>query len=392
MFYFFKTIFKIIGFILILNFTFIIPAGAETKKIDRLKQDAASIDKQIKKNKDKLKDFTKKEADVVDTLNEVDISINQARKKASAFHKNLTDLEKKIQSVQNQFNDLQTQIETNEIYVSKRISGLYKLNRLGKLHILINADSIIDFCQRKRALEQILDYDNQIINNLKARKIESRKMADLLAERRQEYLILEKDYQTQVRLLSHQQQQRKKLLAGIREKKSLAKASLDSLRRSAKQLDQKIKSLQNLRQENKKKSSAGSFKAFKGLLKMPVKGKIISSFGLYKNTEFNVMNIQSGIDIKADRGSPVHSVMEGEVIYSSWFKGYGNMIIIDHGDHYYTLYAHVEELYKQKGDKVMTDEVIATTGDSGSMSGPGLHFEIRHHGKPVDPVKWLKKS
>lgn len=125
---------------------------------------------------------------------------------------------------------------------------------------------------------------------------------------------------------------------------------------------------------------------------MPVKGKIISSFGLYKNTEFNVMNIQSGIDIKADRGSPVHSVMEGEVIYSSWFKGYGNMIIIDHGDHYYTLYAHVEELYKKKGDKVITDEVIATTGDSGSMSGPGLHFEIRHHGKPVDPVKWLKKS
>jgi septal ring factor EnvC (AmiA/AmiB activator) len=104
------------------------------------------------------------------------------------------------------------------------------------------------------------------------------------------------------------------------------------------------------------------------------------------------MNFQSGIDIQAEKGAPVHAVCSGQVIYSSWFKGYGNMIIIDHGDHYYTLYAHLEELFKTNGDIVQAGEVIATVGDSGSMSGPGLHFEVRHHGKPVDPEKWLKKG
>ena len=392
MFYFFKTIFKIIGFALILYFSFIIPAGAETAKIDKLKKDAASINKKIKKNKDRLKDFTKKELDVVDTLNKVDISLHLTKKKAAILHKDLTDLEKQNQSVQKQYNDLQKQIEINEIYVSRRISGLYKLACLGKLHILVNADSIIDFFQRKRALEQILDYDNKIINNLKNQKIECRKMADIIAERKQEYLKLEKKYKTQASLLKYQQKKRKKLLKKIREKKSLTKASLACLRKSSKKLDRKIKSLQASRRKNEKKSPAGSFKSFKGLLKMPVKGKIVSFFGPYKNTEFNVMNIQSGIDIKADSGTPVHCVMEGEIIYSSWFKGYGNMVIIDHGDNYYTLYAHVEELYKHKGDKVLTGETIATVGDSGSMSGPMLHFEIRHHGKPVDPGKWLKKG
>jgi murein hydrolase activator len=68
------------------------------------------------------------------------------------------------------------------------------------------------------------------------------------------------------------------------------------------------------------------------------------------------------------------------------------MLIIDHGDHYYTVYAHLEEVFKIKGDRVEKDEVIATVGDSGSLMGPGLHFEVRHHGKPMDPLQWIKKD
>ena len=68
------------------------------------------------------------------------------------------------------------------------------------------------------------------------------------------------------------------------------------------------------------------------------------------------------------------------------------MIIINHGDNYYTVYAHAEELFMSKGDTVEMGEVVATVGDSGSMIGPSLHFEVRHHGKPVDPLKWIKKG
>jgi septal ring factor EnvC (AmiA/AmiB activator) len=104
------------------------------------------------------------------------------------------------------------------------------------------------------------------------------------------------------------------------------------------------------------------------------------------------VNFRSGIDISADRGEPVYAVFPGQVLYSSWFKGYGNMLIIDHGGHYYTVYAHVEEIFKQKGERVEDNEVIATVGDSGSLEGPGLYFEVRHHGKPLDPAKWIKKG
>ena len=125
---------------------------------------------------------------------------------------------------------------------------------------------------------------------------------------------------------------------------------------------------------------------------MPVKGKVISRFGKYKNTEFDVMNFRSGIGIKAGKGDPIRAVYAGKVLFSSWFNGYGNMLIIDHGNHYCTLYAHAEEVFKKEGDRVEAGEVIATVGDTGSMTGPGLHFEVRHNGKSVDPMKWLKKS
>ena len=139
-------------------------------------------------------------------------------------------------------------------------------------------------------------------------------------------------------------------------------------------------------------SSQSPFSSHKGLLIRPVNGKITNLFGPYNNPKYNITNFRSGIDIKADHGEPIRSVFKGKVIYSSWFKGYGNMIIIDHGNSYYTVYAHMEETFKSKGEEVDAGEVIATVGDTGSMTGAKLYFEVRHHGKPMDPLEWLKKG
>jgi septal ring factor EnvC (AmiA/AmiB activator) len=85
-------------------------------------------------------------------------------------------------------------------------------------------------------------------------------------------------------------------------------------------------------------------------------------------------------------------VRAGRVIFSGWFNGYGNMVIIDHGESYSTVYAHAHELFKKLGDMVDTHEVIATVGETGSMAGPKLYFEMRYRGKPVDPLKWMKQG
>jgi septal ring factor EnvC (AmiA/AmiB activator) len=83
-------------------------------------------------------------------------------------------------------------------------------------------------------------------------------------------------------------------------------------------------------------------------------------------------------------------VHAGSVAYAGWFRGYGNVIIIDHGDHFYSVYAHLEETFKSVENRVEAGEVVATAGDSGPMGGAGLYFELRHRDRAVDPVDWLR--
>jgi septal ring factor EnvC (AmiA/AmiB activator) len=217
---------------------------------------------------------------------------------------------------------------------------------------------------------------------------------DRLNAKKREKITLDKQYKQQIQSISKKKDRRKKLLAAIQNKRSLELAALESLKRAAVALDQTVISLSKQKRTAHvaKKPLQNDFITLKGSLKMPVKGTITARFGAYGNTKFNIKGFRSGIRIRADMGEPIRAVFGGKIIYSNWFKGYGNMIIIDHGESYYTVYAHAEDLFKTKGDSVDMEEVIATVGDTGSMSGPRLYFEVRHHGKPLDPMKWIKKG
>jgi len=100
----------------------------------------------------------------------------------------------------------------------------------------------------------------------------------------------------------------------------------------------------------------------------------------------------NGIDIKAPLGTPVHAVAKGKVVYNDRFLGYGNVVLVDHGKGYYTLYAHLQDIKVNLKDIVEKDQVVGSVGDTGSLEGPKLHFELRKNGKPVDPIPFLKKS
>ena len=193
----------------------------------------------------------------------------------------------------------------------------------------------------------------------------------------------------QLSSIEKKREERSVILKDIRRKKSLRAAAMASLKNAAQQLSRYMKTMEAVPEVNE---HGDQFKTLYGTLKMPVKGIIISKFGSEKNGDYNSFTFKSGIDIKVERGEPVKSVFKGNVAYANWLNGYGNLIIINHGDSYYTLYAHVEEMFKKRGDLVETGEVIATAGDTGSINGLCLHFEIRHHDRPVDPLKWLKKG
>jgi septal ring factor EnvC (AmiA/AmiB activator) len=243
--------------------------------------------------------------------------------------------------------------------------------------------------QRKNAIEQILLHDEVMLKKHLADKETLAALSDNLNHKRRAKIDLENALQRQADILIRKRAERQMVLKTVRNKKALLVASLEAVTVAAKELDQTILQLQ--KEAAKLAEVRGkAFDSRKGLLDLPVSGNVIAFFGPYKNQRFDVTNFRSGVEIGADRGEPVRAVLGGRVLYSGWFKNYGNMIIVDHGDHYYTLYAHAEELFKSKGDYVETQEVIATVGDSASLTGTNLYFEVRHHGKPLDPMAWLK--
>jgi len=363
-------------------------------QLDEYKKRQKNLQLEIKKGRQEVKTFSRKESAIIKRLNRVEQSLDRSRKRVAVLGKEIKSIDEKISVASKAVDRLKQRIQTNEKYAAQRLVAMYKMNWIGKFHLLASAGSMHEFIQRKAALEHILAHDEKIRHELVNDQADLNEMLVNLKIYKSHKKTRAAEYEAQNKLMSRERSTRKRLLAEIRSQKALELAAIDALTQAATNLDGKIKAL-NTDMETvaaEKNNTQLSFSAHKGLLIIPVKGRIISLFGPYKNRKYNITNFRSGIDIKADKGEPIRSVFQGKVLYSSWFKGYGNMVIIDHGNNYYTIYAHLEEIFKSKGDAVETREVIATVGDTGSMEGAKLYFEVRHHGKPENPLGWLKKG
>jgi septal ring factor EnvC (AmiA/AmiB activator) len=367
------------SFLLIACF-FSSPLLVQPEEIDAHKKEIASI--------------TEKETRVIAELENLNFDLNDARQTIFLVRKDIVKIDQLIIENRDSSNALSKKIMNNEKYASQRIVALYKLNQIGKFNLLASTESLYDFFHRKIALEKILHQDEMVLEMLQKNQNALYLVRQNLDAQKKKKDSLGKRLSAQIQEMTQKRQKRARLLNKIRNKKALTMAAIESLKQSAEALDT---TFSDFKKENPGKrpysdSSPHAFTDLKGLLIMPVNGKIVEFFGPYTNTEFNLVNFRSGINIRAERGEPILAVYKGKTLYASWFKGYGNMIIIDHGDHYYTLYAHAEELFKKKGDPVEAGEVIATIGDTGSMAKPGLHFEVRYHGKPIDPAPWINKG
>ena len=162
--------------------------------------------------------------------------------------------------------------------------------------------------------------------------------------------------------------------------------------RSAEQVDSLLKALDQrfqlaqaqLRKTPGKLPSLGSFL-------WPAKGKVVSFFGRQKHPHVDTYITKKGIEIQTNEGSPIYSVSAGKVVYADWLKGYGLVVIVDHTNGFYSLYAHASKLLVAEGNGVTMGQIIGQTGETGVTEDDLLYFELRKGTIPIDPLKWLAK-
>ena len=366
------------------------PAG-EADNIE-LYQEADALKKishRLDEHRKAFESISLKEKEVLDGLNGIDALLNDTRLHAADISTQIQAIEVRVKEIEERREILIKEMDENKACVKYRLQALYRIKMANNNKFRRMPDSVFDFIISQRSLEKILDHDLSLLYDQFNRQKELNNLAHELEDKKKSSLKLNAGLREQINIIEQNREERNLILKEIREKKSLRAAAMESLKNAAHKLRQHMRTMEDLPEVSE---HGGSFEALFGSLEMPVQGSIISKFGSEKNGDYTSFTFQSGIDIKVERGEPVKSVFRGNVAYADWLNGYGNLIIINHGDSYYTLYAHVEEMFKKRGELVGTGEVIATAGDTGSINGLCLHFEIRHHDKPVDPLKWLKKG
>ncbi len=261
--------------------------------------------------------------------------------------------------------------------------------------MIFSSHSYPELSQRTKFIKMILSSDIQIIDHFFKQLSLVKEKRETLQEKQKS---LEKVKNSILKKKSQIDDQKKKktvLLKKIRNEKKTYRAAVEELEKASRELQSLIDRLQREIAGKKKHfipEDAKRFEALKGKLLFPLSGKIISSYGNHTDPQLNTVIFQKGIEISAKQGQEVRAIYEGTVLYADWFKGYGNIIIIDHGGSYYSLSAHVSKFFKSVGERVEAGEVIALAGDTGSLKGNCLYFELRHHGKPLNPLKWLQNN
>ncbi|WP_320396856.1 peptidoglycan DD-metalloendopeptidase family protein [Desulfobacter postgatei] len=363
------------------------PAPSKTAGADQAGQ--AVIARRIRQEKRKVKEFSQQEMQILDGLNEIEMALSRARLTARELRLDALAIAQEIERTQAHIAELNKSMEATRDYAGKRLNALFRMHMMGRLEMAGPPSSLFHFVTTQNALKKVVTSDFTLLDKQARNMKELSELEQNLNVQQKLKSDLQEQLDNKIELRKKETLKKEKTLKEIRRRKSLSLAAMDSLDASARALEQTISAITPPAGASGVKNS---FDRQKGQLLTPVKGEIISNFGTKRKGDYNAFTFQSGIDIKAERGAPVKNVFNGEVIFAQWLKGYGNLMIINHGNNYDTLYAHVEELYKKKGERVDTGEIIGTAGDTGSMKGPCLHFEVRHHGKPVDPLKWLKKG
>lgn len=295
---------------------------------------------------------------------------------------------------QQQLKALKQQQKQSQQHLTHQQAQLKQLIRLrhqqgqqGQLKLLLNQQDINSLGRNSQYLQYFNTAQLETMASIDSELLNLQQLQQRGEIQQQQLDQTARQLEQQQKQLDEERLQRRQLLGSINQQLQSKEARLRKLLEDAKQLEQLLQRIAKEAQKRAQKST--QFAKLRGKLPWPAKGKLSAKFGQSRNLGKLTWE---GVVISAPMGNNVRAVADGEVVFSDWLRGYGLLLIVDHGQGYLTLYGHNQSLNKQVGDRVKQSEVIASIGNSGGNSEPGLYFEIRKKGNPVNPKRWCRGS
>ena len=399
-----------------------IPSGAATGNKAELQEQQGALRGRI----DALnRDLSKKEesrAEAADQLRDTESAISDMNRRLRELGHDARALEHELADLNAQTGRLDRQTASQQSQLARLLHHQFVGGNSDSLQLLLAGRDPNQAARDRYYLTQLSRAKADLIKELRGVAAEKKRLAEGVKERQEKLAEIQKRQQESRGQLLEKQKQRQAMLTKLAQQIKSQRAEIGALKRDEQRLSSLISELAKLAVKRKKTKvdgggtaasgqpaasprpgpagksvknadpgAIGDFGTLRGKLKLPVAGTISARFGSPRaegGTHWR------GIVIRAVEGAEVKSVAEGTVVFSDWLRGFGNLLIVDHGDDFLSIYGNNQSLLRQVGKSVSSGEAIATVGNTGGNSGnsteSGLYFELRHRGQPFDPLKWVR--
>ncbi len=349
-----------------------------------LHQERAAVREQLSAERAALTAAREQKMRVLEALEFTEQLARASSVRARALDSELTYLRGRVEFVRHERDSARAELFDQLDRIQPRLFMLYRLTREHPLKSLLSASDFSSSMWRWRIMRGLLvrdlealrgakrlaGFEELMASELQGLEMDLRKWRELAGERARETAARRRELA--------------QVVAGLQSDAVLSKRVIAELEEEDRALTKLIKALQMAR--------SSGFAGLKGKLPMPVEGTLEVGFGKVVNPKFNTVTVQKGWDIRAEEGSEVRAIASGQVVYAGWLRGYGNVLIIDHGGGFHSLVAHLASLSRAVGEAVQAEEAVGTVGDTGSLKGAYLYFEIRQDGEAIDPALWTRSG
>jgi len=337
--------------------------------------------KQLQQTQKAKKQTEIQKKEVSKQVADLDIKLNQAEKELDTVEGQLTNLESQIIVTKRDLERATQSADGQKDLLSKRVRVMYETGSVGYLSVILDSTSFGDFISRLDFLKKIMNYDVDLLKNMKQHR-------DNIAQKKSQ---LQNELDAKEKLKQQIGDKKEKVETAKADRTSLLNELIKDLKEYNRLEDQLLKDSKELEKKIIAAQSSGKYTQGKIGWPVPSSTRITSPYGYRIHPILKTKKLHTGIDIGASTGAAVIAGNAGTVLFAGYYGGYGYTVIIDHGGQISTLYAHNSKLLVQEGDKVTRGQNIAKIGSTGLSTGPHLHFEVRINGQHTNPMNYLGK-
>ena len=376
------------------------PALAQDSLEALKRKELDEISRQVKENRQRAAELKSREGKVVTQLKRTERDLSVTRRRLEGLQRRQRQLDNQLDVTRANLQRSVQSLDQQRQRLARRLRNVYKTGANRDMEFMLSAQSFGQLLARWDYLVMVAEQDRLIMEDIRGRKEQVEADQQRLEVNLTQTADNAKRTTSENRRLASLRQERASTVKTIQTQRQAYEAAAAELERTARSIRSLLATLEAKRKEEAARARSegrvvqpysGDFAKGQGALDWPLRGSVVGRFGNETHPKWGTVTPNNGIDIEAAIGSAVRAVAKGRVEYTSDDYGtYGQMIILNHGDGYFTLYGHLSQILVAVGGEVAPGQTIARSGDSGSLKGPILHFEVRKGGTPLDPRQWLQ--